>query len=140
MPTLTPEQSNQVDTMLKEGKKISEVRDYCKTTYAVDVPYATLHYRQSKLKKPQKLAPDGPRKRRKYTKHAAKQESVAGGGVEEIVKEISAVLTQIHDGYKDIFMHLRKQLIESRNLVWRMKRNAGLGTEEEAQEVENEKK
>jgi hypothetical protein len=126
----------QLDQLIKERKDNKEILDIFKSTYNMEISNCLVTRTRNRLMGSASSAVGKPK--RKYTKRAAKQESIAGGGVDSVVKEITTILEQIHSGYKDIFLHLRKQLIESRNLVWRMKRNAGFATEEEKEAIEEE--
>jgi len=114
----------QAKVMRSEGKSIREIKEYLNTTYNAqftdyNVSSAIKDKEGGEVEKLTAKA-KRPYKKRKVVA----QPDVASD--DRVVKDILALVAEIHAGYKLVFKHLRTELIRSRAEVCAMLTGAGL--------------
>lgn len=115
--SLTSEQEQHLSAMVKSGARSSGIKEHFKTKHGVDIPNWKISYVKTK-------AAPGPGKKRAYSKRKPKEEISAG--IEEMVREIVSLISEIDTGYKAVIKYIRQELIKSRNQVHEMVKNAGI--------------
>jgi hypothetical protein len=104
----------QLEEMVKSGRKPKEVKKHFKDVYNLDVPswkIANMRYKFF----------GGKGKRVKKEKPVIFKDA----SIEQVAVEIVKLLKQIDAGYKGVFLHLRLELIKSRNEVFMMNKSIG---------------
>jgi len=127
-PRLADAHVEQIRVLKGEGKSVKEIIEVMEATYT---GLKLSPYLVSGALKPVKgVAMAGAptvKAKRKYHKHAEKKAAAEGSPDQDrAIKDILALLQEIHGGYRQVFSYLRKELIKSRQEVYLMMTGAGI--------------
>ena len=110
----------QIKVLLGEGRPVSEIVEVMAKTYpGVKFAAHQIYYVKKEMKK------EG-RPGNKVKRHYHKRMVVEELGADRTIKDIITLLSEIQNGYKSVFKHLRSELIRSRAEVCMMLTGAGL--------------
>ena len=110
MQTLTPEQENQIISMLKDGKHSTEIIEFFRNSYQITIPHWKVAYIKGKIEKPKKQ----------------KKTAIVEPETEVTVTELITIIGQIDTGYKALLKKIRVELLKSRAQVFKMLEASGI--------------